>query len=90
MSHFERAERTRPSARPAHVPERAMAMRPLALAMVVGGSFLFLLGLVCLAAQRSEAGLVGSTLAIGTSALVVAVGLIYLLATRNRELDRDG
>lgn len=60
------------------------------MAMVVGGSFLLLLGLMSLAAERSEAGLVGSTLAIGTSGLVILAGLIYLLATRNREPGAPG
>lgn len=65
-------------------------MRQLALAAVVGGAFLLLLGLVSLAAHQNEAGLVGATLAIGTSALVVALGMVYLLATRSREGRRDG
>lgn len=60
-------------------------MRQLALAAVVGGSFLLLLGLVSLATHQNEAGLVGATLAIGTSVLVVVLGLIYVLATRSRE-----
>ena len=62
-------------------------MRGFALVMVVGGCFLLLLGLVSLAAHQNEAGLVGATLAIGTSALVVLLGLVYLLATRGRELN---
>lgn len=59
------------------------------MVIVMGASFLLLLGLLSLAFHQNEAGLVGATLAIGTSGLVVVLGLLYLVVTRRRDADEQ-
>lgn len=57
-------------------------MRSFARFMVFGGLLLFLLAAFCQVGYLTEAAQVADVLAMGTSLLASAVGLLFLLATR--------